>query len=130
MAVSHRMAEETDVTMGEEVGYRLQYPAFICSKEILSTSAMLLVPDHFVRPREAQKAMDVTRSEVQAHWRRSVHSLECLPCICATLTLTTQNYANGSSTLTRQRDSKGSCKGHTGSDLWGSQEAMPLFLCA
>ena len=37
-------------------------PEFNCSNEILSISAMLSVPNCFVRPREAQKAADEAKA--------------------------------------------------------------------
>ena len=37
-------------------------PEFNCSNEILSVSAMLLVPNCFLRPREAQKAADEAKA--------------------------------------------------------------------
>jgi len=37
-------------------------PEFNCSKKILSISAMLSVPNCFVRPREAQKAADEAKA--------------------------------------------------------------------
>jgi pre-mRNA-splicing factor ATP-dependent RNA helicase DHX15/PRP43 len=39
-------------------------PEFNCCNEILSVSAMLLVPNCFLRPGEAQKAADKTKARL------------------------------------------------------------------
>ncbi|KAK4848252.1 hypothetical protein QYF36_010834 [Acer negundo] len=66
MSVSRRVAEEMDVAIGEEVGYSIRFEDCSSARTVLKyltdVSAMLSVPNCFVRPREAQKAADEAKA--------------------------------------------------------------------